>query len=73
MAETDTTPLIEEVIREVVARVRDAAVTAPPSAPESPQSPIAVVLSAGAGDAAIRAARDIVERGHTVVDRKSVV
>ncbi len=64
MAETDTTPLIDEVVREVVARVRDAVGTPPAS---SPESPIALVLSAGAGDAAIRAAREIVERGHTVV------
>ena len=46
--------------------MRDAATPAPSPTP-SPESPIAVALSAGACDAAIRAAREIVERGHDVV------
>ena len=58
MSETELTAVIERVVREVVARLEPSADTDGP--------PVAVVLSAGAGDAAVRAVGEAIERGHRV-------
>ncbi|MAF09541.1 hypothetical protein CMK11_03745 [Candidatus Poribacteria bacterium] len=61
MSETDLASVMEQVVREVLQRLAEPAGPAPAHA-----SAVAVVLSASAGDAALRAVGEAVERGHHV-------